>query len=251
MKAKILIAVFVLLAQTVAAQITFTNLGLFSAPDFEAGVNASSYPSLSWTPPSNTLIVLFVYAEKSGGGAASTPTVSGNSLTWTQIGTTLDCGSQHGISTFATTGSSPTTGSTTVDFGGVGQLRCIALFFQVDGADLSGGVAGAFVQTQTNTGSGTSLEIILNAAGSSNNRPIAAFLHFANEGSTARTNWTELDDMSSSEGFDWQSQYRGDAFETTASASWTTSSTCCGRASEIKAAAVGGASAARIIIINQ
>ena len=64
---------------------------------------------------------------------------------------------------------------------------------------------------------------------------IAAFFHAANEAIAHQPDWTELDDLAGSgpvRGVD--SQYRGDAFETVASASWTTSSVWLGIAAELK-----------------
>jgi hypothetical protein len=107
---------------------------------------------------------------------------------------------------------------------------------------LSGGVANAFVQTPNNSGSSaTSGSVTLAAAGNAANRPIAAFLHDADEVTVERTNWTECDDMHGS-GPDraFHTQYRSDAFETTASASWSTSGDWAGLAAELKASVAGG-----------
>lgn len=221
--------------------ITFTNLGSSAAPDFRNGGNATSYTTASWTPPSSGLIILFVFSAVSATTAVE-PTVSGNSLTWTKIISVVaePSGNAQRITLFGANAAGSSAGVTTIDFGTETQLSCTASFIQATGVDLSGGVAAAFVQTPTNSGAGaTSGSVTLSAAGSSNNRPVAAFMHAANEASTPRTNWTEADDFNGSgptEGL--ETQYRSDAFETTASATWTSSANWNGLAAEIKA---GGA----------
>jgi hypothetical protein len=218
---------------------TFANLGTSAAPDINSDTDASSYANASWTPPTSGLIVVFVYHRAT---TATTPTISGNSLTWTQIASHRDAGGNWRITLFGANASGSSTGATTVDFGGQTQLFCRASFFQVTDADLTGGVAAAFVQTVTGEGSAaTSLSLTLSAAGHADNRPISGFAHSQNQGKTPRTNWTELDDVTGSfPNASVETQYRSDAFETTASATWTTSATAVGIAAEIKGASGGG-----------
>lgn len=223
--------------------IVFTNLGTSAAPDINTGTNATSYASASWAPPASGLILLFVQSRRAA--AVDTPTVSGNSLTWTQIGTTITSAtglSGSGFSLFAANASGSTTGATTIDFGANTQLHCSASFFHADGVDLTGGVAAAFVQVVTNNvASVTTATIDLAAAAHADNRPIAGFMHLFNEATTPRTNWTEADDLAGSGGERGvETQYRSDAFETTASATWTTSSGWAGYAAELKALVAGG-----------
>jgi hypothetical protein len=170
--------------------------------------------------------------------------MSGNGLTWTQIGSTLADGDNGGLSMFAADASGSSAGATTVDFGADTQVHCTVSFFHATGVDLSGGVAAAFVQSPTNTGTGTSGSVTLAAAGAADNRPISFFWHLAAESSTERTNWTELDDMTGTgRNRGIITQYRDDAFETTASASWTTSAKWAGIAAELKASVAGGGGA--------
>lgn len=217
--------------------IVFANLGASTNPDISSGTDATSYSNTSWTPPTSGLIVCDVIAKRAA--ALDTPTVSGNGITWVQIGSTLNCGgNNHGLSRFAANAAGSTTGATTIDFGSNTQIHCSASFYHVTGVDLSGGVAAAFVSPgiETATGIGTTGTVTRSAAASSENRPIAAFFHAANEGKTPRTNWTELDDLPGTSGVrNLQTQYRSDAFETTASATWTTSENWGGIASELKA----------------
>jgi hypothetical protein len=222
--------------------IAFANLGSSANPDINNSANQSSYSNSSWTPPTDGLIVVFVDGRDSDFVTPpATPTVSGNSLTWVQIGSTYDCETgtgtyAHGISLFAADASDATTGVTTINFGEE-QVHCVASFFQVTGADISSGVAAAFVQNQQNkASSGTEGSVTLNSPGDNSNRPIVFFWHYVIEATTPRTNWTEIDDFEGA-GHDRgaESQWRTDAFETTASATWTTSNNWAGFAAEIKA----------------
>lgn len=174
-------------------------------------------------------------------GGPDTPTVSGNNLTWVQIGSTLAVGSGRGLSLFAADASGSAAGVTTISFNANTQLGCMASFFHAAGVDLSGGVAAAFVQSPSNSGTGTSGTVTLAPASHNNNRPIAAFLHLANEATVERANWTEADDLSGSGPIrGMNSQWRSDTFETTASASWATSSSWGGIAAELRAEVGGG-----------
>lgn len=183
------------------------------------------------------MIGCFVHGARAG---VDTPTMSGNSLTWVQIGITQNVASNRTLSLFAADGTGATTGVTTIDFGGNTETGCIAEFFQVTGADLRGGVAAAFVQTATANGTATSGSVTLAAAGNPNNRPIAAFYHGTSETAVVRANWTLIDVLfGTSHARSVISQWRADAFETTASATWATSSAWVGFAAEIKALLVG------------
>lgn len=220
--------------------ISFSNLGINANPDLANGDDLSAYSNSSWTPPSSGLIRLEVWSRQ--GDGPNTPTVSGNGLTWTEIAT-VAVSTVHRLTLFGADAIGSTTGATTIDFAGQTQIWCKAIFSLAEGVDLSGGVAAAFVQVATNSGVNIdNLSIALSAAGAADNRPIAVFMHAWNEDTSPRTNWTELDDLTG--GFNItgqiQSQYRDDAFETTASASWATSISAAGIAAELKAEAAGG-----------
>lgn len=228
--------------------IVFTNQGASASPDIASGVNATSYASGSWTPP-NELVCVFVF-NRAASGAPTLPTMSGNSLTWTQIATLSD-GTLR-ITLFGANGSGASAGATTIDFGGVTQTACQASFFSASGVDLTGGVAAAFVQSPTNTGTAsTSLSITLSAAGHADNRPISGFFHSATEATTFRTNWTEVDDLTAGAGGGGlETQYRSDTFETTASASWTSAVNSVGIAAELKATVAGSVTAKHLATLG-
>ena len=103
-------------------------------------------------------------------------------------------------------------------------------------------MAQCFVQVVKSTPNtaGTSVTISLAAAGSADNRPFLAVAHAANEATTPRASWTEIgdtQDIAPNRGT--ETQWRSDTFETTASATWTTSERYGAMAFEIKA--LGGA----------
>jgi hypothetical protein len=216
--------------------IAFANLGTSAAPDFASQTPATSFSTASWTPPTSGLILLSIYAVKVGG--SEIPTVSGNSLTWVQIATHLN--GNWRLSLFAANASGSTTGATTVSFGGNSQLRCLASFAQATGIDLSGGAAATFVQTVAETDAATTTpSITLAAASNAANRPYVAFsnggiVDIGNRPVTPRTNWTELDEMFVTDGGILETQFRSNAFETTASASVTGATTWEGIAVELK-----------------
>lgn len=219
--------------------ITFTNLGASAAPDINSSADAASYTGSSVTPPTAGMVVGYILGARTAG--PTTPTVSGWGVTWAQIGSTLSMAAgERSLSLFAADLTGATTGAITVDFGGVTQIGCCASFFQVEGVDLSGGVAAAFVQVKTATAStGTSGTVALDPAGNAANRPIAGWFHSTSEATTHRTDWTEMDDiLGTSPSRALETQCREDAFETTASASWATSSFRGVIAAELKATLV-------------
>jgi hypothetical protein len=218
--------------------ISFTNLGNSSNPDIDASPDASSYSNSSWTPPTNGLLICFTQSRVSS-GTANVPSVSGNGLTWVQIATVIT--GVRRLSLFAADLSGSSAGVTTFDFSGQTQLYFAASFFYATGVDLSGGVAAAFVQAPTVSagGSSTTGTVTLAAPANANNRPIAAFLHIIGEVSYPRVNWTEADDLNSGGTRGLETQWRSDAFETTASATWNTAASWDAIAAEIKAAAEG------------
>jgi len=223
--------------------ITFTNQGASANPDFLDRANAASYvtPAGGWTPPTTGIIGLWVFNWIAAIG--NVPTVSGNGVTWVQVATVaVDPGTSERITLFGAFAAGATAGQTTINFAAQTQLGCDCHFFQITGADESGTIANAFVQTPNANGTGTASSVTLAAAGHADNRPISAHSHLANEVTTPRTNWTEFDDFNSAgPNAGGEDQVRSDAFETTASASWATSVAWLAMAAEVKAAVAGGA----------
>lgn len=213
--------------------ITFTNLGASANPDINSTTDATSYINSIWLPPTSGLIILAVYSRQTGGPPQ--PLVTGNSITWTPVASVTSA-AVHRLTLYGANANGSTSGTTKIDFAGGTQLQCAASFFLAEGVDLSGGVAGAFVQASLATGSNIqTLSATLLAAGSADNRPIFAIYHAAGEATTPRTDWDELDDLSNP-GYGLQTQARDDAFETTASATWASAVFAAAIAAEIKAA---------------
>lgn len=218
--------------------ITFSNLGAtqgaFVTPDTSSPA-ASSFETASWAAPAVDLIIAYVFSGFVG--TPNTPTMSGNGITWTSVAnvTGFSDGAPTGkITILGANAAGFTTGATTIDFGGQTQSWSDVMFAGATGVDLSGGVAAAFVASASATATGATGTVTLGAPGNSANRPIAIFHCGAGPPISPRADWTELDDSSNGRA----TQYRGDAFETTASATFT-SSVWAGLAAEVKAALVG------------
>jgi hypothetical protein len=209
----------------------FSNLGVSANPDISSTSTLSSFANSSWSPPSSGLIAVFVRSFRSGGGDPNVPTISGNGLTWVQIATVSN--GTHRLTLFGADASGSTTGATTVSFAGQNQDGCKAFFMLLDDADLSGGVAAAFVQAPTGSATDTSASITLAAAGNSVNRPISGWAVAGSVSFTPRTDWTEMDEITGTGHL--ETQYRSDAFDTAASATWGGSSqNWVGIAAEVK-----------------
>jgi hypothetical protein len=224
---------------------TFANLGGSTTPDINDAADLSSYTGSSFTPPTAGLAYIFVLSRV-GNNDPNHPAVSGWGIDWIEIASIAHTGDNVSrLTLLAANLSGATAGALTVAFGGQTQQCCSALVAYATDVDLSGGVAAAFVQTPTSTatGTGTSGSVTLASASHADNRPIAGFWHRANEATTPRTNWTELDDIAGAGPTrGTETQYRADAFETTASASWSGNVAWLGIAAEIKGAVSGGIS---------
>jgi hypothetical protein len=204
-----------------------------------SGTNTDTYTTASFTPTASSLIIACYSATN--GALPPTPTVTGGSLTWTAIDNFLwDTTTQGKLFVFAAQASgSPSSMTVTFDHGvGSGTIGAEWSVFEATGSDVANGVSQCFVQKIKSTAdsTGTSVSITLAAASNSNNRPFLWVIHFANQATTERTNWTEIGDTNHSlPSTGAESQWRSDTFETTASASWLTSSGFGAIAFEIKA----------------
>lgn len=241
------------------AQVSFTNLGgtagnTPSNPDFTSNADQTSYSNTSWTPPTSGLIIVFVIGDKaSGSGTPTTPSMSGNGITWSGSAINpLDCGGRVGLSVFVANASGSTTGATTVTFGSTNQTLCSFLFMHATNVNFTPSLPATIVQIYATTGSGTSASIGLTGAASIYNRPIAAFYKDSNVLSTPRANWTEMDDLTTvTELHSLETQVRSDAFDTDASASWTGTLNYGGMACEIRGLLSAPAgNTGRVIIIK-
>lgn len=172
-----------------------------------------------------------------GASAVDPTSVTGNGVSWTKKTAVSDGSGVMRIHLYvADSGSSPSSGALTVSYGAVTQLGQHVSVFELSGVDLSGGATVAVVQAPTTTGTAAAGSITLAAAGQMTNRPISGWAHAANEATNERANWVEVHDGSFATPVSGkETQWRPDFFETTSTASWTTSSIYVGIAAEVKA----------------
>jgi hypothetical protein len=213
-------------------QITFF---LRSSVSSSTDLNAYS-ASPTYTPQPKSLLVVAAVMGTTG----DFPSISGHGLTWTMLENQTQSGPAYALQMWAAdAGTSPTSAAVTITRTSGSGTMGIILEFEVTGADTSSGLTSAVVNHYVGTAaSGTSISVTLSAAGSSRNRPIAFVGHFANEATTPRTNWTEAagaDLATATPAYSFEGQYRSDAFETTASGSYATSSVARMFALEVKA----------------
>ena len=133
-------------------------MGMSHLGEFITGSNATSYSTTSsYAPTADRLLIAVVRNVNNLVTDPATPTFSGNGLTWTQVFTYLPdpTGTKSRITVFAAlTGSSPTSGVGTADFGAETQLGCTVFVEEVDNADVSGTALDAIVQAVQGTQSG-------------------------------------------------------------------------------------------------
>lgn len=188
-------------------------------------VDATSFTTASISPTSNALVLAAVAAGKATpvGDAA----LSGNGLTWVEIGEALyDVSGTGGtLWLFRAMGASPSAGAVTIDFAGVTHLACVWSIVELTGVDTSGtNGSGAIVQavSEVETDLGNTALVTLAAFSNVNNATYGCVAKQTNEGFTPGTNFTELGDFAVAVPVisilsEWQA-----ANDTTVDASWAT-----------------------------
>lgn len=207
-----------------------------SVATISSSSSATSYASSSFTPTSTKLYIAFIGSGKTT--TPDTPTLTGNSLTWTNLTTIVSGDSTRRLTAFAANGLGGTAGTATADFGGNTQTSCRGQFLEITGCDLasvatSPGTGKSIVQAPSagDSGTGTTATVTLAAAGASTNRNLTAFLiKSVGTDIVPRTNWTEINELAQL----FEVQWRSDAFETTSTATWTGSSRWCCIGLELK-----------------
>lgn len=135
--------------------------------------SANSATTASITPAGNRLILVGVISARGSGSNITTPTVSGDGLTFVQIATQTSNASNWRLTLFRAMVAAPSSGALTIDFGGQTQDQGIGWFVEeITGAVTSGtNGADAVVQSGTGnaTGTNTGLTITLSAFGSTRN----------------------------------------------------------------------------------
>jgi predicted aconitase with swiveling domain len=200
---------------------------------------ATSYTCApTYTPAAGSLLVAFVVTTL-GATPLDPTTVTGHGVSFSKLTLTArTLSTTHAVSVWiANAGVSPTSVACIASYGAVSQTGGTVTEFEVTGADLTT-LAGSIVQNPTNTGSGTSGSVVLAAAGSADNRPMSFWLHLANEATTAQSLWTLT--AGATGNFNTPAtgaagQFRTDAYETPATATWTGNVAWRGVAIEVKA----------------
>lgn len=177
--------------------VSITSLtGISGADD----TDASSYLTPSWTPLANTLYLVRISNYKAS--TPDIPTLTGNNLTWVQMDTIVydNAGTQQRVTTFRAMGASPTTGETTISFGGNTQLGVAGIFEEVTGMDTSGtDGSGAIVQTKTvidASGTATSITVTFDSPTTAGNAEWGAFALSGTSTFTVGSGFTQLDTTS-------------------------------------------------------
>jgi len=227
--------------------IAFANLGQNAAPDLVDTSNVATYRTASWTPPTSGVIVLVVGTAGPSNGTAEVPSVSGNGLTWTRIAGTDIGFARYRVDVFVASAQGGTAGATTIGYAAA-QTGCTASFFHADGVDQ----ANPVVAWATARGTGTSGSVALASAPGAANRCVSGWFVGANADHgpiSPRASWTEADELlQSGPAHRLETQWRADAAEQTASASWAQSGRWGGVIVELRAAPSGvtGSGAAAI-----
>ena len=226
-------------------------MGMSHLGEFITGSNATSYSTTSsYAPTADRLLIAVVRNVNNLVTDPATPTFSGNGLTWTQVFTYLPdpTGTKSRITVFAAlTGSSPTSGVGTADFGAETQLGCTVFVEEVDNADLSGTALDAIVQAVqgTQSGSGTSESIALAALSDAGNITYGFFSVQSQETFVAGSGYTILHQgVNGGPNTGVASEYQ-EPGSTTVDISWTNSAGKGGIALEIKVA--GGSSTTTLV----
>lgn len=118
--------------------------------------NATSYATGSITPTANRLVLAAIGHSRAGSGANEIPTLTGNGLTWVQVGTiqSADASAGRRLTVFRAMGASPSAGAVTIDFGGATQGRCCWSIVEFSDID-TGGTDGSAAVVQFKTASAT------------------------------------------------------------------------------------------------
>lgn len=163
--------------------------------------DATSYATASITPTANRLVIAVGHSSRQT-ASATTPTLSGCGITWTQIATVpfqTIASPLNRLTAFWGWAESPSTGALTFDFGGVTQNGFSWAVFEVPLCDLTFNDTPFFqIVTNSSDTTGTTASATLAAVstyGGSYSGLIAITAIPDNPTITPRTNWTELHDV--------------------------------------------------------
>ena len=143
--------------------------------------DAASFSTGSYTPAADRILIATVQNTKASSPSAVN-TFTGNGLTWNLIQTVVDNANIRRMTQFwAVTGTSPTTGAATADFGGVTQTSAHIRVDEFDGLDLTNPIGDTDIRNPS--ASNTSLSLALSFS-SANNGTYAAIGYAGSSGST-------------------------------------------------------------------
>lgn len=158
--------------------------------------DASSYATASIAPSAEDFLLASVVNFRNA-GAATTPTMTGLSLTWTQIATTITTDNKLRITMFrAYSATTPASGTLTFDFAGQVQDRCLWSICKATQA------SSPQIQSATNVVTASSITVTLLAfADAANNAAFGAFSHLATNNNVLNvgTGFTQIDLVTSTE----------------------------------------------------
>ncbi len=137
--------------------------------------NTTSHTTASQTPSANKLILGFVQTSVA---SAPTSTLSGNGLTWDEVGNVLHSNGFRRMTVFRAMGT-PSAGAVTITHA-ISTTGCNWSFMELDGIDTSGtNGSGAIVANSFTsdgpTGTVTSASLTMPALGASDNVTVAGF----------------------------------------------------------------------------
>lgn len=193
---------------------------------------AASYATTgTYTPAAHSLLVAFV--ENSLSATPLDPTTfTGHGVTWTKLTlSTRILSTTHCASVWvADSGASPTSAAATAGFNSISQTGCSIIEFECsDDIELAGGPTNAVrLATVGTSASGTTGTVTYSAKTRADSAQISCFLHLANEVTNPRASWTESTSPAADGSFNtpatgFEAQYRNDGtFETTSTATWST-----------------------------
>lgn len=182
---------------------------------------ATSYTTASITCHVNKLIFACITTTTSS-PTTNTPTCSGASRTWTQVGTSIDVGNQRRVTIFRSLSSTETSGTLTFDLAGQSQSRGLWSVVEFDGMVQTGtNGANAVVQSVAHTTAGTvtGTTVTMGAFGSSANATFGVMRLGTALTITAGSGFTEISVVNGSTSR-FHTQFRNDN-DTSVDWSWT------------------------------
>ena len=202
---------------------------------------AASYTTASVTPASNRLLLLTVHCYVAAGSVQPTaPTVTGNGLTWVQVGSTIvdAAGTDRGtMFLFRAMGASPSAGALTITPSA--SMKGTWILDQVDGTDTSGtNGSGAIVQfvAAADTGALATKSVTLAAFGATGNAAYGSLGKQGVEVTAWNNSWTKQVEVTGNSITYAGTGYFLGSTQLTENCTWTTATRCAILAVEIKAA---------------